>query len=162
MSEEQLSMFDELTAEEISLQDMDDLVVAYYKARMDYEQKKLVSTEAYHHMELVQEKVMGLLKRAGKKNYSVDGVGRVQLVDKLKVKFPTDPTKREAFFKWLEEQHGKDTVLAMTTVNYQALNSFYTKAFEESVENGTADDFTVPGIDAPETETEMRFNKARS
>lgn len=162
MSEDQLNMFDELTGEDISLQEMDDTVAAYHRARVDYEHKKLISTEAFHQMELMEARVMGLLQRSGKKVYSVDGVGRVNLVDKLKVKFPTDPKKREEFYQWLEGQHGKDALLAMTSVNYAALNSFYSREFEAAKDSGTADEFAIPGIEAPEAVTEMRFTKARS
>mgnify|MGYP006899610424 FL=1 len=72
----------------ITTAELDRVISRMYEAKGDHDAKKVVSTEAYYHLEDCKAQVTDLLRRAGKSEYVVEGVGKATLVDKLKVRTP--------------------------------------------------------------------------
>lgn len=146
----------------ITVEELDHAVSQMVKAKEEYDRQKAAANELYYHHENCKQKVMELLRAAGKKSYQVDDIGKVTVVEKLKVKMPQTVEFKEKLFNWLQEKHGQEGFLAHTTINYNTLNRLYNEEFEEATNTGNAADFEIPGLDSPETVRELRFNKARS
>ena len=144
---------------EVTVDELDQAVSQMVKAREEYARQKAAATELHYHHENCKQKVLELLRAAGKSSYEVDDVGKVSLVEKLKVKMPVTLEFKEKLFKWLEEKHGTEGFLAHTTINYNTLNRLYNEEFEEAINEGRADTFELPGVEAPETVRELRFRK---
>ena len=156
----QMEMFDALQSDtSITTETLDDAVKQMAQAKAEYESKKVISTEAYHHYQRCQGALIGLLKQAGKSKYVVDGVGTVSVKDKLKVRVPKSAEDKSRFFKWLNDRYGADGFLTYVGVNYQTMNGLYNQEFEHAAEMGTADEFEIPGIEQPVAEPSLSFRK---
>ena len=145
--------------EVVTTEELDEAVNAMSDFKGEYEAKKKISNDAHHQYEESRARVISLLAKANKTKYEVDGVGKVSVSQQLKVKFPSDHDQRASFFKWLNESYGGDGFLTYASVNYNALNSLYNQEFERAKDEGTADDFTVPGIASPEHEPKLSFRR---
>lgn len=152
-----LENWDNVQAEDIPTTAFDNAVKTLADAREDYDRKKIVSTEAHHHVENCKKALLELLEKAKKRSYKAEGIGTITRVDKLKVKFPKDHENKALFFKWLTQEMGGEGYLAYATVNYASLNSLFNQMVEDYAEKGK--DFTMPGVGEPQSETELRFRK---
>ena len=157
---EQLDIWDETAADQsITTEQLDEAVVGMKQAEEHYKtEKKMVDA----HYACYQEKravLIAMLQQAGKSKYHVDGWGTASLTTKLKVRTPKDLVAKEALLNYMEETLGKDGMLAYASVNYQSLNSFYNEEFERAKEAGTADDFSIPGLETPDSEVGLSFRK---
>lgn len=151
--EGQLDLFE--TKKEVSVSEMDAVVEEMASARALYDAAKAVSNEAHAVWKEKEFAAMALLKEAGKTRYEVEGVGKISLIEKLKVKMPSSPEQKAEFFQWLRSQ-GEDMANTYLTLNYNSLNSLYNLEFENA-ENKA--EFKLPGINEPESTTELRFKK---
>lgn len=154
---EQLEMW-KTAPEDISLDDMDNAVKNLREAKMKYDEVKVMSSEAYARYQDEQEKVMTLLKRAGRDEYTVKGFGKVTIKDELSVKTPKSPEEKAAFFNWIKDSMGEDAYYAYMTVNSNSLNSLYKQKVEEAGARGEVLD--VPGLEAPTSYTKLSLRKA--
>lgn len=153
--EGQLNMFDAPPVREVSTKELDEAVKVMADARAEYDSAKAFSNEAHANYQSKLQGVMALLKEAGKTRYDVEGTGKVSVVEKLKVKMPSSPEQKAMFFSWLKTQ-GDEIANHYLTLNYNSLNSLYNLEFEQS-ENKA--EFSLPGIDSPESTSELRFKK---
>lgn len=142
----------------VTIEEMDEAVKLYNEARADYDGKKAISNLAHESMESAKFALIKLLQSAGKSKYDSEKFGKVTLVDKLQVTTPKDLPSKIQFFGWLEQKFGED-YLAYLSINHQTLNSLYNAELKEAAENGT--EFKVPGLEAPVTNTELRFSKSK-
>lgn len=142
---------------EVSTTKLDLAVRDYSEARREYEEAKAVSNDKHATMEDKEAFMMSLLEQAGKSKYHVDGIGTVQVIDKLVVKVPQDMTAKGKFFSWLNKTMGADGFLTYVSVNHQTLNSLYKEQFELA-ENKAA--FAIEGIDQPTVRKELRLKRA--
>ena len=141
----------------VTTEELDHVISKMYKAKADYDAKKVVSTEAFHHLENCKAEVGELLRKAGKTEYVVEGVGKATVVDKFKVRVPSNPENRKLLFDWLKENLGDEGFYAHATVNYQTLQRLHNDAIE------TAEDpagFELPGVGPAESFQELRFRKS--
>ena len=141
----------------VTTDELDYVISQMYSAKKDYETKKLVSTEAQHHLENCKAEVTSLLAKANKSEYVVEGVGKASLIEKLKVLTPQTPEAKAELFKWIKDNMGADGFLTHVSVNYQTLQRLYNEAFA-SAENPA--EFHIPGLEAPQSFTELRFRKS--
>lgn len=148
------------TADEISIEDMDKLVVQYTEMRADYEAKKKVSTEAHKEMEKAKALVIQALIACKKSTYSVDGIGRVSKVAKEKITVPKTLDDKLKLFEYIASKHGAEFLTSMQSVNYNTLNSFYKEELE-SIEGPQKAEFVLPGVGAPTVEESLSFTKEK-
>lgn len=158
MENEQLELWDSIGASDISVEQLDDAARAYAKAREDYEQKKSISNEAFHHQNELKNRLISMLKAANKKRYSVDGVGNLTVVEKLKVRAPQSIEDKQAFYDWVESTYGAEARLLYSSINHNTLNSMYNQIAEEAAAKGQ--DFHIPGVSEPESETNLQLRKS--
>lgn len=155
--EETVLDFASTTGATVTTEELDHVISTMYKAKQDYDQKKIVSTEAHHHLEDCKAQVTELLRNAGKTEYVVEGVGKATLVDKLKVITPKSPEEKALLFKWIKETMGADGFLAHVGVNYQTLQRLYNESISASPNPA---EFNMPGVGQPQSFIELRFRKS--
>lgn len=141
----------------VTTEELDHVISKMYKAKEDYDNKKIVSTEAFHHLENCKAEVSELLRKAGKTEYVVEGVGKATVVDKFKVRVPALPENRKLLFDWLKEALGEDGFYAHATVNYRTLQRLHDDAIETAEDPST---FELPGVGPAESYQELRFRKS--
>lgn len=148
----------EATAEEINLKELDALVDESVKAWADSDAKKKIYTEAYHKAEKVDMKILSLLNRAKKSKYFVDGLGTMIVVRTEVVTTPKTIEAKKEFFKYLRDI-SDDVFYALVSVASPTLNSWYKQKVEEAQNAGKLLGFQVPGIEAPTTRETLSFRK---
>ena len=141
----------------ITVEELDFAVNMLKELRHEYDQAKELSNRAHFKYKKHQELLIELLESSGKTKYHVDGVGLAYLVKKFKVSMPKDIAKKEELYKYIAKK-GKEVLYAMTSINYNTLNSFYNAELEVELGKGNAG-FQVPGMEAPIGETTLGFRK---
>lgn len=144
----------ELEKREVTVNELDNLVIELKDARISYDLAKAVSTGKHELVEELENKLIALLTEAGKSVYEVEGCARVTIVSKTQVTTPKTLEQKALFFDWVESKLGKEGLLAYQTVNYASLNSLYNKELEKALETGQ--DFIVPGLDIPQLVRTLR------
>lgn len=160
MSDEMLDAWDGAAEEAstITTEELDAAAKQFAEAREDYEQKKSISNEAYHHAEECKAKLMDLMSKANKKKYSVEGLGSLSVVEKLKVRAPKNLEEKQALYNWLKQEFG-ESAEAFLSINHNTLNKLYNEKFEEEAANGN--DFKMPGVEEPQTERNIQFRRSK-
>lgn len=137
---------------EVTTKELDEAVKFYQTKRAEYEAAKAISNDRHAHMEAAERELIKLFQSAGKAKYECEGVGKVNLLEKLKVSTPKDLSSKTEFYGWLKAKYGED-YLAYLSINHNTLNTIY----NESVANGE-----VPlGLELPTTVVELRFTKSK-
>lgn len=143
---------------EISVEEMDQAVKDLRAIRDQYALENAKVKEMYIQVKDAEEKVMSMLKRAGKSKYIVEGVGSISLTETLSVQTPKTPEAKQAFFNWLKEEMGEDGYYTYATVNSNSLNSLYRQKVEEYGERGEVLD--IEGLEPPTSYTKLSLRKA--
>lgn len=141
----------------VSLEDFDKFVKDYSAKREEYEAAKKVSGEKYAVYQDAENKLMSILKAAGKKSYKVDGVGLISLVTKEVVTTPKTVDDKRKLFGWIKDRYGVDVLDEMISINHQRLNGFY----NEEAEKASDPMFHIPGLDAPTATESLSFRRDR-
>ncbi len=148
------SAWEEITVEEVSVDELDNLTRAYLEARDDYDKKKKISNEADTVCKEKARQLTNLLEKAGKKNWEIEE-GKAITVEKWQFTTPKDVASKQAFSKWLQEKHGKESFWEMFGINSMSLNSF----LKQEIENNPEERF--PGIEDPTHSTSIQFRRRR-
>lgn len=144
--------------QEVSTKELDAHVEQLRKIQEEYERHSAMAKELHFALENQKKKLMELLMKAGKTKYDAEGIGKVQLVDRMSVSYPKDLEARKQFVTWITDRLGEEGLLTYLTVNSQTLNSMYKQEFEN------ADDpamFSIPGLSEPTANTSVRFNRTK-
>lgn len=158
--QDQMDLFNELATDtSISTDQLDRMVTDMAFSKAEYEAQKKISSELHKKFEEKKAQLMSTLQAANKKKYHVDGIGTVSVSEKLKVKTPQFIENKKLLFDYITAKYGEEGLLSHAGINYQTLNSFYNTEFELAQVEGTADDFAIPGLDAPLTEHSLSFRK---
>lgn len=143
----------------ITTEELDQAVELMRSLETEYKSAKEISTQAHHVLQEAKATLIHMLQNAGKSKYHVDGLGTASLVTKLKVRTPKDLVAKDLLFKYIKDNYGDDGVLSYASVNYQALNKFYNDEFEIALADGRGDDFSIPGLETPDSEVSLSFRK---
>lgn len=133
------------------MQAMDNLVIAYRKARQEYEDKKEIATEAYHEYEKAEKLVRDALISSGKTKYFVDGVGQVSTVEKFSFKTPKDIQSKKLLFAYIKDTYGEEVLDSYVSINSMSLNSWAKKEMDKDPS------LKIPGLESPNSDIEIRF-----
>jgi DNA invertase Pin-like site-specific DNA recombinase len=139
----------------ISLEQVEALIRELSTKRLERDKAKELSTALHHEVEEVEKRVLNALKAKGKTKYELEGIGRVNLITKEIYSTPKTNEQKIALFNYIKSKYGPDVMMSMTSVNHQTLNSWCNK---ETEGNPT---LKIPGLDAPTTNEECRFTKAK-
>ena len=160
--------FGSVTAEEIEnipIAEMDEALVKAKELVAKYKAKKAESGTAFGLAEKAKEEFIALMKRAGKKRWSVEGHGGFSMHDELKFKVPAGNTEKELFFNFLASQEVADLLmvtpdevrLSYMTVHSATMNKLCVNLKELAAKEGN--DLQLPGIAAPKAEPKLRSVK---
>lgn len=130
------------TPQDVSLEDLDATakeMISVWKEREPLDKK---AKELYKKYEELEHRMITLLQAANKKEYQVDGVGRLTRISRLSLSMPHDTYQKQLLFKYISDKHGASALDEMLTINYQKLNSFFTSEKEEAKDPS----FRLPGI----------------
>ena len=144
--------------QEVSTKELDACVHSLRMIQEQYEQQSAMAKELHFALENQKKKLTELLMKAGKTKYDAEGIGKVQLVDRMSVSYPKDLEARKQFVQWLTEKLGEEGLLTYLTVNSQTLNSMYKQEFEHAEDPAM---FSIPGLSEPTATTSVRFNRAK-
>ncbi len=123
----------------ISAQELEDLVCSAFEARVVYEEKKRVASEAHAEYEAKCQNIIQILSDMGLPRYvSKKGIFSYKAESSWKV--PKTNEERELFFTYLKEKGLFDQ---MISVNSASLNSWAKQ--EEQAFEGL--DFQIPGLE---------------
>lgn len=151
---EELAMDDSITTEELDL-----AVMKMRDDRIEYELAKKQGTAKHAVYQESLAKLITMLQRANKSKYHVEGLGTASLVTKLKVRTPKDIDAKAKLIGYIREHFGEDGVLSYSNVNYQSLNKLYNDEFERAQNEGRGADFSIPGLEEPDSEVSLSFRK---
>jgi len=144
----------ETTREAISVDALDKAMRDYEESRASYEEAKRISDERHAISEASKSELIDLLERAGKRNWSVDGVGKVTLAEKLTIKVPQSLDAKKEMLKYFRTL-GEDRYLAMVSVNFMTLNAYYKQEQEQDP------NFRIPGCEDGAVEKTLRLNRTK-
>ena len=144
----------ETTHEAISVESLDKAMRDYEEARTAYEEAKHIADEKHATSEVRKVELIDLLERAGKRNWNLDGVGKVSLAEKLTVKVPVDLDKKKEMLQYFRTL-GEDRYLSMVSVNFMTLNAYYKQELEQNP------NFRVPGCEEGAVEKTLRLNRSK-
>lgn len=143
---------------DISVEQMDQAVKNLRDIKDAYNMENAKVKELYAQVKEAEDRVVSLLKRAGKSKYIVEGVGQVITTETLSVQTPKTPEQKQAFFDWLRRELGEDGYLTYATVNSNSLNSLYKQKVEEYGARGEVLD--IEGLEPPTSYTKLSLRKA--
>jgi len=150
-----LESWDQETKKEaISVEQLDRALEEYFLARSEYEEAKKKSDGFYAIAEQTKNDLISLLETAGKKSWTFEGLGKVNLAEKLTVKVPKDLESKKALLQYFRNQ-GPDVYATMVSVNYMSLNSYYKQETENNPQ------FRIPGVEEGEVEKQLRFTRSK-
>lgn len=155
-----LAEWDQVTAEEISLEEMDALVREMARKWAAHESLKEQASALYLEAEAAEAKVVAALKAAKKDSYKVDGLGTVSLTSKLVYRVPGTIEQKKKLFNFIRKNYGDETLMSMLGINHNTLNSFCTKEAEKAGQ--AKENFALPGLELPTSQEGTRFTKAKA
>lgn len=142
--------------ENISIDDLDNVVREYEQARTVYEAKSKESKEAHKILEERKLELYNLLQRAGKSKWEVEGIGKVSSYETMSFKTPKDPTAKKELAEYMQNKYGKETFWEMFSVNSMTLNSWAKQEFENDKQL-----LKIPGVDEPVARENIRFTRSK-
>lgn len=148
----------ELEKREVTVQELDEAVINYKRAKEEYDKASAVSSEKHEEAEKLKLKVLDLLTASGKNSFIVDGVATVTVTQKSQVTTPKTIEQKEKLFNWIENKLGKEGLLAYQSINYNTLNSLYNSMMEETLKKNEE----WNGIDGIELPTVVRTLSIRA
>lgn len=143
---------EEKQLDQMTLEQMDRLVIALKSARLDYEEHKKVAANAAAKVEEIEKKLIAALKANNRTGYGVDGVGKVSFYIKESFTTPKTNEAKKELFDYIVDKYGGEALMTMTSINSQTLNSWANKESEAGV-------MQIPGLEAPTGKEILSFRK---
>ena len=155
MDEQEQSEWEDFS--EISKREIDEEVEKLKELRDEHDEKNKAKKEAHARYVEQEQKVLKILEDTGSKNYICDGIGRVQIREKLAVRVPSGPESKKEFFEWVRENLGEDAMNHYASVHSQSLNALYNELAEEYAARGEV--LQIDGLEPPTTRKQLSFTK---
>ena len=149
-----LDAWEQETAKEVSVEELDGLLTDYLEKKADYSEKAAITKEADALQKEAQAKLVSALNDANKKSWEIEGVGKATIANKYSIQVPKDLESKEALIEHFKNQ-GREVYLSKVSVNSRTLNSYYNAEKENNPE------FTLPGVGAPTVQQILQFRKKR-
>jgi len=142
----------EVPMDQMTLEQMDQLIIQLKEARTEYDAKKKILTEAGNVLEEIEQKIVAALKANNRTGYGVDGIGKVSYYIKESFTTPKTNEAKAQLFDYIQGKYGEDVLTTMISINSQTLNSWANKESEAGV-------MQIPGLDAPTGKEILSFRK---
>lgn len=140
--------------EDIPVSELDNALTNYILAREAYETKKKISNDADKVQKTMQAKVLTLLNASKKKNWEVEGFGKVSKAVKYSIKTPAELENKKLMLQHFRSL-GDDIYIAKVGVNSNTLNAYF------NAEKEIDPSFTIPGCDEPIANETLRLTNRR-
>ena len=137
----------------MQIEDLNNLVREYAELREQYQDAYQESSDLKSRCDQRKFELVKILSDLDLPNYSVEGVGRVSVVNKYSVRVPKNPVDRKKMIDYFNEKGDEASMLL--TVHSQTLRSLY----NEEKENDP--NFSIPGVSEPVLEQNLSFNKIK-
>ena len=141
-------------SDDITMKEFESLIEQAYKLKNEKEAFEAQAEAIGAVLTEAQTKLLTFMEQFEKTSYK-SRYGNIIRVQKSSVKVPKDPEAKALFFAYLDSKGIKDDIL---TVNSQTLNSFY-KAEKESAIAAGAEEFSMPGLEAPTAYFQLQMRK---
>ena len=140
--------------EDVTLREFEALIEEAYKLKTAKEELEAQAEAIGAKLTAVQTQLLAFMEQFEKTSYK-SKFGNIIRVQKSSVKVPKDPEAKAQFFAYLEAKGIKEDLL---TVNSMTLNSFY-KAEKEAAIAAGAEEFSIPGLEAPTAYFQLQMRK---
>ncbi len=144
--------------DQITMQELDLLGQLIFRQKKECEEAEKVLEGKKFTLTKMQAKMISILEKFGRSNYSIPGSGMLIKSERLTVTLPKTPEDKDAFYEYLKNKNLFEDIV---TVNSMTLNAFYKKEFEIAAEEGRAVGFKIPGISEPKTITTLNVRKGK-
>jgi len=138
----------------VTMQEFENLIELAYKLKNEKEALETQAEAIGANLTEAQNKLLAFMEQFEKTSYK-SKFGNIIRAQKTSVRVPKDPDSKAAFFKYLDKKGIKDDLLS---VNSQTLNSFY-KAEKEAAIAAGAEEFSIPGLEAPTVYFQLQMRK---
>lgn len=139
-----------------TINNLDALLQRVLDARKEYDDKKEISTQAYHRKTALEMEFLEELKKAGKDKWNIPGLGTASCVHKLNVTTAKTIEAKRALFEYVMNNYGEDVAFDKFSMHSKTLISFYNEELAKATDPSL---FSLPGIESPTSEPEFRFRK---
>lgn len=131
-------------AAEVTVQQLDTLVIEYFKKRKEKEEREARVKEINKEIVSIEGKLVTYLKALGRRDYK-HAAGSVRISPKWSVSMPQTDADKAALFQWLREKGIYDKY---ATVNSAALQSLFNAEREAAIaaDPEAALTFSIPGV----------------
>jgi hypothetical protein len=144
--------------DQITMQELDLLGQVIFKQRQACEEQEKILDSYKEKLAKLQAKMISVLEKFGRSNYSIPGQGMLIKSERLTVTLPKTPEDKDAFYKYLKDKNLFEDIV---TVNSMTLNAFYKKEFDIAAKEGRAVGFKIPGISDPKIITTLNMRKGK-
>lgn len=144
--------------DQITMQELDALGKLIFKQKNLCDELDKSLTEQKATLTKLQSKMISVLDKFGRCNYSIPGSGMLIKTERMSVTLPKSPEEKEAFYNYLKE---KSLFEDIVSVNSMTLNAFYKKEFDIACEEGRSVGFKIPGISEPRTVLTLNVRKGK-
>lgn len=156
---EDIDFFDQdKPIDQVTMQELDILGQMIFNQKNICEEAEKVVDTVKAQLVKMQAKMIAVLERFGRSNYSIPGAGTLIKTQRLTVTLPKTPEDKEQFFKYLRDRDIFDDIVS---VNSMTLNAFYKKEFDIAAEEGRAVGFKIPGISEAKTIVTLNVRKGK-
>lgn len=160
MTKDMLSEFNDATPKAtVEVAEFDHLIVTLRQFRDRKDELAAEAKKLNEEVDLIEAKILNLLKQTGKERWEVPGYGLAYKSTKLEVRFPDKLEERKLLEGYVKEKYGEEMRGSLFTINYQSLNKFFKEEYEKAAESGKADSFVVPGLAAPTSRETIGFRR---
>jgi len=143
------STIEKIIEKETTMQDFIDKVKEMWEQKRVVDELKEALKDESAKLETFKSETIKAMEAMDIEKQHVTGCGTIFRQKNFSIKTPKTIEQKEALFKWIGENKGRDVLRNMLSINSQTLNSFYKSELEVAKETGNID-FSLPGIDAPE------------
>lgn len=141
-------------SDDITMKEFEALIEKAYWLKKEKEEYESKADKVGEELEPIKQQLLAFMDEFEKTSYK-SKFGTIIKAQKLSVKTPKDPDSKAAFFTWLDSKGIKDQIL---TINSKTLNSLYEAEFESAKQAG-AEEFSIPGIEAPTVFAQLQMRK---
>jgi len=159
MKQSLIDKYNEAAGIKVDTKQLDDLVRDFRKTREDYDEKKKISTEAFHLVEKKEANLLRVLQKMSIAKHRLIGVGTVSLKTETSVKIPKTIPDKIKFWQWLKGK-GAGVMWENTGIDSKSLNSLYKQEHEKAEAAGKSKPI-IPGLEEPKEKFSVRLRKEK-
>ena len=135
----------------MKIEELNALVKEFADLRQEYQEAYYKSSGLKKKCDEAKYKLIDILNDSNLKNYAVEGIGKISVINKYSVKVPQAHDDRKKMLDYFREKGEEGDMLL--TVHSQTLRSLYNAEKEDDPT------FSIPGVAEPTLEQNLSFRK---